>query len=183
MRINPEIERLDNVGILLRYRGRSAMSGKYVPPSKRVGYKPSTTELPPGHHQPGGSQPRCLWSVAQLFDTHHQGTFNYFSRRMTGDEPRPIPSSDLLPDDPTPTPETAPLPPSPPPHPLAHLVAYIMVFGDAHPYWDTGAELWSHTDCEILIEDEKTLRKNFDRPIPVFASTAKGRSTTFEGWW
>jgi hypothetical protein len=45
-----------------------------------------------------------------------------------------------------------------------------MLFGNAHPLWEPHDELWSRTDADILIEDEKTLKLNFDRPIPVFAS-------------
>lgn len=178
---------------------------KYVPPSKREGYKAVSSELPPGYKPRRGKQDgkgdgdpkgdgsgdgdrHSLATLAKLFDTPNEGTFNYFNHIPGNSNPRPRPR---LPYDPDRTPETAPLPPSPPPaepqHPLGHLVAYIVMFGNAHPMWESHRELWSHTNAQKLIDDEKGLKQNFGRPIPVFQSHGRkgepGRKTSFQGWW
>lgn len=171
------------------------MSGKYVPPSRREGYKPVTTELPPGYRTPrdrqvdGDGTATFVPLIARIFDTPLEGTFNYFdyicptpATRFQGRVLRPyIPEQ---------TPEATSSPPSPPAparHPLAHLIAYIVMFGSAHPSWESHRELWSHTNAERLIEDDKGLRMNFGRPIPVFQSNGnkEERSSVpgFAGWW
>lgn len=179
------------------------MMSKYVPPSKKEGYKPASVELPPGYKPrrerrdesgspegTGDDGRHSRATLAKIFDTPNEGTFNYFNFNHPTPGKRPIPK-DRLPYDPSRTPETTPLPPSPsspePPHPLGHLIAYIVIFGNAHPMWDSHRELWSHTDAQKLIDDEQGLRKNFGRPIPVFLSHGRrsdpGFKTSFQGWW
>lgn len=167
------------------------MSGKYVPPSKRAGYVPAKTELPPGYRPQRSvdrtdNDPQHHHTVIErVFDTHQQGTFNYFEFI-----PPPLPPQPGASYDPYGPPHTIPLPPSPPPgatvpHPLGHLVAYVIRFGGAHPFWETNAELWSHTDAEKLIQDESSgQKKNFGRPIPVFSAPARRIAfLEFDGWW
>lgn len=172
------------------------MSGKYVPPSKREGYKPVSTDLPPGHRIPHRSQGNgdgpgnSLSTIAKIFDTPTEGTFNFFDH-LFDEHPMRRHPREPIPYDPSRTLETTPLPPSPPPpkprHPLNHLIAYIVMFGRAHPLWESHKELWSHTNAEKIMEDEAGLKQNFGRPLPVFKTFeprgARCSMDNFEGWW
>lgn len=176
------------------------MSGKYVPPSKRPGYVPTTTSAPP----PGPTQRQYInprsrdpnkptythSSIRDIFRHPQTSTINTFAF----DEPegrhrghytiyKRDPDSDDAPD-----PVTIPLPPSPPPppmpHPLSHIVSYTMIFAYAHPAWESHRELWMHTGAEELLADFQGEKKNFLRPIPVFQAVRRNSGQVdFAGWW
>lgn len=169
---------------------------KYVPPSKRAGYVPSESALPPQTRPRPGSQPLSDLYKTQDLSTHfthpQDSTFTFFSYPLP--PPPPTLAYDL-----TRSPVDTPLPPSPvilPRHPLEHVISYIVLFHNAHPDWDTARELWTHTNAAKIIEDywldgivhdqegEAGPRKNFGRPIPVFRSAdrrARGEMV-FAGW-
>ena len=174
------------------------MSGKYVPPSKRAGYVPSTSSIPPTHvHNggfrarwtPGTSLPEGVYSrqdLEQHFTHNIEGTLNHFSHlNPSFHDHKPRKGYDptrALKD-----PQEIPLPFSPPPglpiHPLKHLVSYIVLFPNAHPCWEKDRELWVHTSAEYIIEDEEGERKNFGRPLPVFQHAQARDTFRFAGWW
>jgi hypothetical protein len=65
-----------------------------------------------------------------------------------------------------------------------------MIFPRAHPLWESGAALWSHTNSNILVNDWKREKKSCGRPIPVFSVTGRGGDKdfprvphVFQGWW
>jgi hypothetical protein len=149
----------------------------YIPPSKRPGFQPKTTALPPGYRpKVHKNQADHVHELEQLFQTHQQGTFNYFAYRAPTERP-PLTFGQKEGFEGI---STVPAPP----HPLGHLITYIMLFPRAQPLWESGAELWSHTGSEIMVEDWNGDKVNFGRPIPVFGggSTRKDKFV-FLGWW
>jgi hypothetical protein len=174
---------------------------KYVPPSKRAGYQPpSATDLPPSSILPRGHASRtrrvgCLESALHELSVHFTHPresaltfFSYPDPRWSSVQASPLPW------DPHGTAEETPLPPSPPPptpaHPLRHILSYIMLFTNAHPYWETAGELWIHTNAEILRADwgegdkqGQGDRKNFGRPVPVSHADRVWGQHGFSGWW
>ncbi|ORY25847.1 hypothetical protein BCR39DRAFT_278948 [Naematelia encephala] len=163
--------------------------GKYIPPSKRAGYVPSPSSLPPSARRVSAgavdSNIKTLsWDeLSDHFQHPQDSTFTYFSYPLP-----PRPRYIRREYDPSRTPETTPLPPSPPPpppiHPLNNIVSYICIFQNAHPAWDTDGELWTHSNADKLLEDWKGLRQNFSRPVPVFRAIRGSKSVFgFYGWW
>lgn len=157
----------------------------YIPPSKRPGFQVKPSDTPPWSRQtqpiPKYGKPKIqtdhILELEQLFQTHQQGTFNYFAYRPSATERAPLTFGQKEGFEGIPNPIA-------PPHPLGHLIAYIMLFPRAQPLWESGGELWSHTGSEIMVEDWKGGKVNFGRPIPVFGggSTRKDRFV-FLGWW
>jgi hypothetical protein len=125
---------------------------KFVPPSRRAGYRPpSATDLPPssilprGHARSrrGGGSDSAIQELSMHFTLPRESTLTFFSHpdpRWSSAQASPLPW------DPHRAAETTPLPPSPPPpappHPLRHILSYIMLFTNAHPSWETKNELW-----------------------------------------
>ncbi|WVQ79033.1 hypothetical protein IAT38_001125 [Cryptococcus sp. DSM 104549] len=183
---------------------------KYVPPSRRAGYVPSSSSTPPSSARRGQPfrpktqlDPRAV-PVDILFDIfqHPQGsTLTWFAYKGEDEEetgrssppkvspadPAPstadtTPSNDVTPS-PTPTPTVPVIPPTPS-HPLHYVISYITVFPRAHPLWEDEHELWSHSNMEKLIADWEGPKKNFGRPIPVFTPANRANyHTIFNGWW
>lgn len=167
------------------------MSGKYVPPSRRPGYTPNSTDLPPPapafrSYQSRPRQPIINLTELQTIFKHPQTHTLTF---ITWDDPPPPRERYHPPYDPSGTPLTIPLPPSPPPpppaHPLGHLLSYISIFPFAQPAWESNKELRTHTGADKIIEDwEAGGKKNVGRPVPVFRLLRKnGSEMVFEGWW
>lgn len=162
---------------------------KYIPPSRRPGYTPTGSSLPPSTRE------RTDVYKAQDLSAHfthpQDSTFTFFSYPLP-------PARPTLLYDPTRSPEDTPLPPSPvilPRHPLDHIISYIVLFPNAHPDWNTARELWTHTKAERLLADywkdgivrnqegEPGPRRNFGRPIPVFQVGNRVRGDiSFAGW-
>jgi len=151
----------------------------YVPPSKRLGFVIKPEDKPPWTaFRPKATthDEDSLSHLVPIFNASQVGTFNVFTHRSPltvplgpedNDQPRP---SDSL--------------PYHAPHPLGHLIANIMIFERGQPLWESGAELWSHTVSEIMVDDWKAGKLNFDRPIPVFYGTSTRLDRfEFRGWW
>ncbi|WWC60141.1 uncharacterized protein I303_102705 [Kwoniella dejecticola CBS 10117] len=163
-------------------------TAKYVPPSRRAGYTPSTSssDLPPPRPQWNARASENLYSNTELlniFNHPQDSTITFFSFPAPSRPPR-IPAGDSESATEVPLPPSPP--PPPPPHPLGHLVSYIVIFGNAHPAWEAQHELWTHTNAHKLIGDYEGSRRNFGRPIPVFKSwKGRDRRDEFEfiGWW
>ncbi|WRT65538.1 uncharacterized protein IL334_002483 [Kwoniella shivajii] len=66
---------------------------------------------------------------------------------------------------------------------LKDLISFIVVFDNAHPFWENKKEMWIHAASEQLIEDFNGSRKNFRRPIPLFEGKARKGNFIFKGWW
>jgi hypothetical protein len=150
----------------------------YVPPSKRPGFVAKTTDKPPWVRPARKTQEDHLLELETLFLTPQQGTFNYFAHK--GKAPArsegPANIEGTLPSNLVIMGKEK--------HPLRHIIVYIMIFPRAQPLWELGAELWSHTGAEGMINDWKGNKANFDRPIPVFEGASSRRDRfTFVGWW
>ncbi|WVF66908.1 hypothetical protein IAT40_001651 [Kwoniella sp. CBS 6097] len=183
-------------------------TGRYVPPSRREGYKPSppSTDLPPSRpawqnrYRPNPADLMTVADMIRIFNHPQDSTLTFFSFPYNTWTPRPPRPAY----DPTLTPERIALPPSPPPppppHPLAYLLSYVVLFPNAHPAWEPKSEVWTHTNADILIKDFEGAKKNFGRPIPVFQwrrggfrrhqqprdwTPRQGNDDRFEfiGWW
>jgi hypothetical protein len=164
---------------------RTTMS-KYVPPSRRPGYVPSTSTLPPGYRSPGtaGEGQYTLSDLAEHFNHPQDSTLTFFSHPVPPTSDTRLGYRDHLRD----TIATEPQPSameSTLEHPLRHLVSYGVIWNNAHPAWEKEGELWIHTNAEKFIDDyENEKKKNFGRPIPVFAQVrGRHKIVTFIGWW
>lgn len=167
------------------------MSGKYIPPSRRKGFKAVTSDVPPGYKPQNGQSDEHerridgsyhTKSILHLFGIPQDGTFNYFSpplsTRLSPETSRNGTTDKAGHGDITTTPDTEIR------HPLDHLIAYILIFANAHPLWEAHSELWTHTDAWRMIEDEAGPKMNFDRPIPVYTTTEYSKHRmVFNGWW
>ena len=163
-------------------------TGKYVPPSKRPGYIPSSTSLPPARNFPSRERPTTtgiqIHQLSSHFTQPQDSTLTFFSYRLELPEQGP-----RLPYDPSRSAEATPLPPSPPPppsiHPLNHLISYIVIFPNSHPAWKAEHQLWTHTNADKMMSDWKGKKRNFGRPIPVFPPFKVGwkEQVNFDGWW
>ncbi|RXK41353.1 hypothetical protein M231_01258 [Tremella mesenterica] len=151
---------------------------KYVPPSRRPGYVPTSSDLPPAPRQPRQNRPDGptyhMSDIEATFGSPQDSTLTFFSYPCPIRKFRP-----REPYDPSRTPYNTPLPPSPPPlpppHPLRHLLCWITIFPDAHPAWQEKRELWTHTNAAKMIEDWNGEKKNF-----AFISSTH---FFFGGWW
>ncbi|KAL7419673.1 hypothetical protein Q5752_005587 [Cryptotrichosporon argae] len=148
------------------------MSGKYVPLSRRAGYVPSTSALPPDY-LPRGTPVAALAALAP-----YSGTLNFFRFPALRELPAPDSSSSPPAGPHQPAPHQHPHP-YPHPHPHAHVLAYLVLWANAHP---KAGEVWYHTDAGVLIDEFAHIqaegpgatRTNFGRPVAVFAG-APGR--------
>ena len=150
----------------------------YVPPSRRPGFLAKTTDKSPWVRPARKTYEDHLRELETLFLTHQQGTFNYFAhpnRTPIHREDSASIEGHLAKKWNSTTPEA---------HVLGHVVIYIVIFPNAQPLWESGAELWTHTGAEGMISDWKGAKVNFGRPIPVF-EVSKGRKNgnLFMGWW